>query len=112
MRSLAGPHRPIQLTRVGDTTIELRPTEGFLASPIEQWIDRGYEVGHTVEVTGMRVTVNELTEDGRPALARFEFDVPLENPSLRWIQWNGREVEPVILPPVGQSITIPVGSLF
>jgi hypothetical protein len=112
MRSLAGPHCSSQLTRVDGTTIELRPTDGFLASPIEQWLDRPYQVGHTVELTGMRARVTEITEDGRPAVARFSFDVPLEDPTLRWLQWNGREVEPVILPPVGESITIPEGKLF
>jgi hypothetical protein len=112
MRSLAGPHRPIRLRRIDERTIELAPTDGFLASPIERWLDLPFEVGYTVEVTGMRVEVAELTEDGRPAVARFQFEAPLEDQTLRWVQWNRGAVEPVTLPPVGGSTTIPKGMAF
>jgi hypothetical protein len=112
MRSLAGPHRPIELTRVDERTVVLKPVDGFLANPLERWLDVPFSLGHTVDLTGMRVEVLEITPDGRPAAARFTFDVPIEDPSLRWIQWNGMRVEPVELPPIGASTTIPAGFLF
>ena len=112
MRSLAGPHRPIELYRVDERTVVLKPVDGFLANPLERWLDVPFSLGHSVDLTGMRAEVLELTADGRPAAARFTFDVPLEDPSLRWVQWDRLKVEPVELPPVGGSIEIPVGWPF
>jgi hypothetical protein len=112
MRSLAGPYRPIELHRLDERSVVLRPVDGFLAIPLERWLDVPFELGHTVHLTGMRAEVLELTADGRPAATRFTFDVPLEDPSLRWVQWTDVEVEPLELPPIGGSITIPAGGLF
>ena len=42
-----------------------------------------------------------LAEDGRPAEAEFTFDVPLEDPSLRWLHWKNLEFLPFTPPAVG-----------
>ena len=63
-------------------------------------------IGETVELTGMRVEVLDTTADGRPAAARFVFDVPLEDPSLRWLSWREGQFEPFTLPPVGGQTTL------
>ena len=50
---------------------------------------KGYPMvlGHRIELTGMRAEVRALAEDGRPSEARFRFDRPLDDTSLRWLQW-------------------------
>jgi hypothetical protein len=64
-------------------------------------------LGERVELTGMTVEVTALTADGRPAEARFRFDRPLEDPSLRWLRWENGVYVPFEPPPVGAKVRLP-----
>ncbi len=57
-------------------------------------------------LTGMTVTVTAPTGDGRPAEATFQFDVPLESPSLLWLCFRGDDFEPFTPPAVGREVAI------
>ena len=59
----------------------------------------------------MIVEVTELTNDGRPAEASFEFAVPLEDSSLRWLKWKDGRFEPFVLPEIGETIEVHAGGL-
>ncbi len=63
-------------------------------------------LGQRVELTGMTVEITALTEKNRPAEASFEFAVPLEDPSLRWLQYKDGEFVPYTPLPVGETITL------
>jgi len=56
----------------------------------------------------MRVEVARLTEDGRPLEAWVRFDVPLEDGSLFWLQWDWRQraYAPFVLPGIGERVYI------
>jgi hypothetical protein len=56
----------------------------------------------------MQVEVSSLTPDGRPWEARMEFDRPLEDPSLRWLQWDWdlETYVPFNVPEVGQTVQV------
>jgi hypothetical protein len=66
-----------------------------------------FRVGERVAVSGWTMTVRELTSDGRPAVVEAQFDVALEDASLRWLVWLDGEYRPFVPPAVGQSVTIP-----
>jgi hypothetical protein len=51
--------------------------------------------------------VTALTADGRPAEARFRFDRPLDDPSLRWLRWEDGVYVRFEPPPVGEKVTLP-----
>ena len=51
----------------------------------------------------MTARVTALTADGRPAVATFRFDEPLESPSFVWLCFRGISFEPFVLPAVGQE---------
>ena len=63
--------------------------------------------GYRVELAGMMVEVTEVNDLGRPTEARFEFAVPLEDASLRWLQFKDREFVPFQPPAIGQSVELP-----
>ena len=63
-------------------------------------------LGQRVELTGMTVTVTALTEDGRPAEAAFRFSVPLEDTSLRWLNWKDDMFQPFAPPAVGETVVL------
>lgn len=101
--------QPVDVRRMDEKTLVVRPSPGFLA-----WLDdrlcrgedRPMTVGQKVNLTGMSVEVTALTWDGRPAEAIFRFDVPLEDQSLKWLQWKDGGFLPFTPPPVGQSVTV------
>ncbi|MBN1359875.1 MAG: hypothetical protein JW993_04755 [Sedimentisphaerales bacterium] len=47
--------------------------------------------GDEVTLPGMTARVEQVDEKGAPAAVRFEFDVPLEDRSLRWLWWDWDE---------------------
>jgi len=101
--------QPVEVRRLDDRTLAVRPQSGFLA-----WTDDRlcraeqppFLVGQQVQLTGMTAEILSLTPDGRPAEVAFRFDVPLEDKSLRWMQWKGGAFVPFKPPPVAREITL------
>jgi hypothetical protein len=54
----------------------------------------------------MTVEIMELTGDGRPAEAAFTFTVPLEDPSLRWLQYKNGSFVPFTPPAIGENMVL------
>lgn len=110
MRILASSHfQPVGVYRLDERTIRVNLGPDFLAwtdDGLWRGVDRPMTIGQQVRLTGMTVEVTALTRDGRPAEATFRFDVPLEDTSLRWLQWKGGAFMPFVPPPVGQSVTV------
>ena len=69
-------------------------------------------LGQKVQLTGMTVEITRMTGDNRPYEATFRFDVPLEDASLRWLQFKNGAFIPFTPPAVGQKITLEAESLF
>ncbi len=134
MRILAPAHSAVTITRVDGHTVIVRPERGYLLrpdAPLEA--ERNYfplvhpvyasrygdgftrsgafpmAQGQQVTLTGMQVEVTALTDDGRPAEARMTFSRPLEDPSLRWLQWDWdrNAYIPFALPAIGETARIP-----
>lgn len=131
-RCLAGGTWPIEIRRIDDKSILVRPEGGFFpinGSPagstamtipqmnmsyIPQVIDRltlgdraDFVEGETVRTKGMAAIVTEVSEDGRPAAVIFKFDRDLEGPSFLWLQWEDSALVPLTLPAVGETIVLP-----
>jgi hypothetical protein len=51
-----------------------------------------FSVGERIQLTGMSVEVAGVDAHGRPNELLIRFDVPLEDPSLHWLQWNWKEL--------------------
>ena len=64
--------------------------------------------GDRVSLPRMRVEVLAVDGRGFPIEAAFEFDTPLEDPSLRWIAWDWDDdvYQPWSLPAVGQTVRL------
>lgn len=116
VRVLAPGVVPLRIQRFDDRTLVIRPEGGFLVSPFDRvFRSASYpmQVGQSVALEGMTVEIMEVTVDGRPAQAAFRFSRPLEDTSLRWVQWEGVGYVPFELPGVGEVREIPAaGGLF
>jgi hypothetical protein len=54
----------------------------------------------------MTVTITSMLPEGNAGEAEFRFDVPLDDSSLRWLQWNENRLERFTLPAVGETIRL------
>jgi hypothetical protein len=109
MRVLAPSLPSVTIRRLDARTLEIRPEGGYIRWPLDRVFRserRPFAIGEQVKLTGMTVTITELTPDGRPADATFRFDVPLESPSLLWLCFRGDAFEPFTPPAVGQETEI------
>ncbi|NOK31746.1 hypothetical protein [Corallococcus exercitus] len=94
-----------KVTRTGPNSLELSFTKGghFLDS-VEERIHRAARhpvaQGQEFDMKGLKVRIEEM--DGQfPTRISYTFDVPLEDPSLKLVQWQNKKVVPYIPPPVG-----------
>jgi hypothetical protein len=65
-----------------------------------------FSPGQHFELPGLSITVEALDAQGDPAEVLYEFPVPLEGPSLRWMKWQDGAYVPWTPPVVGHTQTI------
>jgi hypothetical protein len=108
-RVLAPAVPNVTIRRVDGHTLEIRPKRGYLGLALDRVFRnerRPMAEGQEVKLTGMTARVTAVTADGRPAVATFRFDEPLESPSFVWLCYRGKSYEPFVPPPVGDETRI------
>lgn len=93
-RALSPSGEGVELKRMDDRTLLLRVAGNFYSGNMNKLFfgaNPPMQAGHRVELRGTTVEVTRVDEKGAPIEARFTFDVPLENPRLRWIHWSEDE---------------------
>ncbi|MEW6237875.1 MAG: hypothetical protein AB1656_21010 [Candidatus Omnitrophota bacterium] len=114
-RVLAQGSSSLQIKRIGERSLSIRPQDGFMNTVNEilfRSASHPMAVGQKVLMTGMSVEIASLTADGRPVEAIFRFDVPLDEASMRWMQWKNGVYVPFVPPSIGQTITLSPVTLF
>ncbi|MGB2895070.1 MAG: hypothetical protein WBB65_02755 [Anaerolineales bacterium] len=133
LRILAPAHSQIEVTRLDDQTVLIKPESGFLlpteidfTNDIKPFplahIAYTYRYGDAffrenslhmplngrVDLPGMQVEVSSLTPDSRPWEVRMVFARPLEDPSLKWLQWDWdlETYVPFNVPEIGQTVYV------
>jgi hypothetical protein len=108
--TLSLSREPHVLTRTGPTSLELSLTRGHFLTDEFETLFRGAShplpQGSRVALPGMRVTVLDADEVG-PTRVGFEFDTPLEDPSLVFLRWKDGALHPSPPPPVGARVSLP-----
>jgi len=108
-RVLAPAVPAASIRRLDERTLEIAPARGYLDLALDRVFRcerRPMVPGQEVKLTGMTAQVTALTSDGRPAVATFRFDEPLESPTFVWLCFRGNSYKPFNLPAVGQEIEI------
>lgn len=109
MLSLAvSAHR---LARPTERRLELEVLDGAMLEGVFETLFRAPSLapkpGWSVALDGMTVTVLEADPRGLPKKVAFEFDVPLEDPSLRFLAWQDGALRRATLPKVGEVVELP-----
>ena len=109
VRVLAPGTVPVRIKRLDEFTLIVQPEGGFLASPFDN-VFRGpnnpLRRWDEVRLTGMTVTIIAVTDDDRPAVAAFRFAKPLNDLSLRWLQWKEGQYATFRPPALGDSCAL------
>jgi hypothetical protein len=107
LRCLAATRASGTVTRTDDRTLSIQVKGGYLTElddTIFRDPSRSPKTDDRIQLEGLAVEVLSSKEDGRPWNVLFRFDVPLEDPSLRWMQWAGRGYVPFQPPAVGSAV--------
>jgi hypothetical protein len=104
---LYGGSAELELTRIGDQSLQLTVARGYFATRVER-IERdpASRPLHEAEVipgARMRTQVLEV-KNGAPTRVRFDFSEPLS--SMRVYAWQGRRLELLALPKLGEQTHI------
>src|SRR5215469_13689174 len=98
----------LEVTRVGPRSLQVRFPAGFFSNDFSRYLrnpNERFSAGQHFELPGLSVTAQSIDEHGDPAEVLYEFPVPLEDSSLRWIRWHDGVYLPWTLPSVGQTQT-------
>lgn len=98
----------VTLRRDGDRTLLLENDRGFGAQGTDVLFRvRPMPKGTRVAIAGGHFTVVETNARGLPTVARLELAVPLDDPRLVWIRWDGEKPLPFEVPKVGEVVVVP-----
>lgn len=100
----------VEVKRIDERTLELRPALGWLHAPLDRLYrdeHAAFAVGQQVKARGMLVEVVEVASDGRPLAARIHFDDPLADLGVAWYSWEAGGPAAYVLPAVGETHILP-----
>jgi hypothetical protein len=106
---LASGISDVRFTTLDEHRVEILPANGFLASASELMLrrpDSGLATGERVTLPGAEVSIAEQTADGRPLRVIVEFELPLNDPHLLFMRWEGSGYVPFRVPEPGQTLTL------
>jgi hypothetical protein len=106
----------LEITRVGPRSLRVRFPSGFFPSEFSRYVrsqnDR-FSQGQRIDLPGLSIVVESLDAHGDPAQVMYEFAVPLEDFSLRWMRWQDGVYVPWSPPALGQTEKLPsVSGIF
>jgi hypothetical protein len=125
LRVLAPGFADMQLTRVDQTTLNIRAKSGNILSGREkkpfhlvylyQTFNEGFRhrkfpmrTGDKVVLPRLAVEVLKVDDKGLPVEITCRFAAPLDDPSLRWLAWDWHDkcYVPFVVPAVGQAVEL------
>ncbi len=107
---LASGELPLIVSRIDERSLEIEFGKGLLHTRFGEFL-RGpshpMQIGQRIELSGISIEVLELADDWQPSRVRFTFNMPLDDPSLVFLQWKGGKCIPYNIPAVGGSEILP-----
>jgi hypothetical protein len=116
LRALVAANTALQILRLSANTLQVTLSASLFTDPFSRYFrakQLAFHVGERVTVPGLSIHIEALNEAGDPARIRYQFEHPLEHPSLRWLEWRDGRYRPWRPPAVGASAEVAApGSLF
>lgn len=100
----------LEVTRVDERTLTVRDDAGLYGQDFSMLFrpeGSPLPVGTRIATPTVTAEVRATTSEGTPTEVAFRFGAPLEDPTLRWLQWSGDSLEPFALPAPGEKVLLP-----
>lgn len=91
----------IAVRRIGDNTIALNNDQGFIQGPetsVRNLNKQPFKMGHYIELDGLKIFIKEINKSGHPTVLHLEFDRPIENHNLLFLQWKDNHYKKLNIP--------------
>jgi hypothetical protein len=94
--------------RTSPSSVDVREDVGalFPLGPTDFFRTIPFKVGDVVEVSGMRASVLEVDDVGRPLAVHYEFNRDLDSSDVKWISADRSGFSDVSPPPVGIGVRL------
>jgi hypothetical protein len=96
--------------RLDARTLRVKLDAGLFPSPFSRYFratEERFAIRQRVELAGFEVEIRHLNDAGDPDELLFRFAVPLDDTSLRWLEWRDGSYVPWRPPAVGESVRLP-----
>lgn len=105
--AMAAGTKPLELLRDDERTLTLSSPVGFVqpGTDLLARADVPFAVGYRVVFSDVTIEITRVDGRGSPTAARFTFVRPLEDRSLRFMQWKDQTLQPMTLPAIGQRLS-------
>ncbi len=109
IRSLFGGPGPAEITRVDDRTLQVKTPRGlfnYVLGKIYVSPEKPLVPGQLFNLGNMTVRIHGVAGEQGPTEVTYRFKVPLEDPSLRWLQLENGKYVPFTPPAIGKSVMV------
>lgn len=109
MLMLAPGTSSLVIERRSANTLSIETAGGWNGSVLDTVYrdpSRPFPEDYRVDLSGVRIRVEALTDDGRPRSVQFRFDRNLEDDALRWVEYIDGDYAPFDIPAVGESTVV------
>lgn len=95
----------LQVKRLDMYRLQIEVPNGIPVQ-MERGHDNHLSIGDRIDLDGMTVIISDTDSANLPRTIVFAFPVPLEDPSIVWLQTIGKELLPWYPPMIGETISI------
>jgi hypothetical protein len=109
MAQLSSVFTASEVRRADPQTLVVTTARGFFADTLDRLLvspGQRFDIGRRFELPDFVAEIRALTSDGRPLEVAYRFNVPLENPGLRFLYWKNGRLQEFPLPAVGERVTL------
>ncbi len=100
----------LEIERIDQDTLEIRPSRGFLAHAFESMFRADqlvFSSGRTLKIGPMTAVVKSVNDSGKPRVVQFTFEDGLEAPQRHWMSWKDGKLRSWLLPQIGETERMP-----
>ncbi|HUI25838.1 MAG TPA: hypothetical protein VL403_07095 [Candidatus Kryptonia bacterium] len=109
LRALSAGTSALEVTRIGPRSLRVRFPQGLFPTVFSRYMrgdDDPFDIGQRFELADFSVEVQSLNARGDPDEVVYQFAVPLEDSSLRWMRWQDGVYVPWLPPTLGESVQL------
>ena len=110
VRVLGSLFSAMEIVRSGPRSLSVRVPDGYHHHPMDRLMRRGepaMPIGSVVRLSGFEARVEGHNAQGRVDHVRFTFDLPLDDPRLRFFVLDAVGAKAFAVPAVGDTVYVP-----